>query len=56
MDKNGIIVLYNSEYGNIEIEYIKFKAHGNSVSFVITNGKVIIFCYKRKNYSLLGIN
>ncbi len=55
-DKNGIIFLYLYEYGNIEIEDIKFKVHGNSVSSVITNGKIIISCSTTKNYSFLRIN
>ncbi len=48
--------MYLYEYGNIEIEDIKFKVHGNSVSSVITNGKIIISCSTTKNYSFLRIN
>ena len=58
-DKNGIIVLYKYEYGNIEIEDIKFKAHGNSVSSVITNGKIVISCSTAKTiryWELIEVN
>ena len=48
-DKNGILVLYKYEYGDINIEDIKFRVHGNSVSSVITNGKIVISCSTSKN-------
>ena len=48
-DKNEIIVLYFYVSSNIVIEYNKFKAYGNSVSFVIINGKIVIFCSTAKN-------
>ena len=58
-DKNGILVIYKYEYGNIDIEDVKFKAHGNSVSSVITNGKIAISCSTAKTiryWELIEVN